>query len=227
MLFETKFKPFLKLDIQYFAEPADNPDGGGDNPEPPTPPEQQEEKTFTQEDLNKLIAKEKKSAQESFLKSVGFEDFKNAKDGIEKFKEWQDSQKTDAEKQAAALEEAKNNLANLNGEKETLAAQLAALKAGANPDALDDLIVLAKTKVSDDVTIDDAIKQVLETYPQFKAQQEQQEEEKPPAPSFSGGTHTPPWGNTMTREEFSKKSYADRVEFQSKFPEQFKKLFEK
>lgn len=196
-----KFKPFLPLtDLQYFADGGDNPptgEGGGNNPPSDNPQGQdqsqgqQEQKTFTQEELNNLIAKEKKAAQENFLKSVGFDDFKNAKDGLAKFKDWQDSQKTEAQKQADALEQASKDLESTKAEKETIAAQLAAVKAGADLEALEDLIVLAKTKVTDEVTIDEAIKQTLEKYPHFKAQQEQQQNK----PSFSGGQHTPPAGN--------------------------------
>ena len=192
---QMKAPELLKaLDLQYFADGGDNPPAdGGDNPAPQNPPKDPpaEQKTFTQEELNNLIAKEKKAAQENFLKSVGFDDFKNAKDGLAKFKDWQDSQKTDAEKQAAALEQASKDLEATKAEKETIAAQLAAVKAGADPEALEDLIVLAKTKVTDEVTIDEAIKQTLEKYPHFKAQQEQQQNK----PSFSGGQHVPPAGN--------------------------------
>lgn len=222
MLFENKFKPVLALDLQYFAE-GDDDSGGEGEQEQQQEQQQQDEKTFTQEELNKIIAKEKKTAQESFLKSVGFEDFKNAKDGIEKFKEWQDSQKTEAQKQAEALEAANKTLETERTEKATLAAQLAAFKAGAKAESLGDVILLAQAKVSDDVTIDDAIKQVLETYPQFKGEQEQ---EKPPAPpQYSPGNPNPPGGNNITREQFTKMNYADRVKFQQEQPAVFKQLF--
>lgn len=58
----------------------------------------EEAKTFTQEEVNGLAAKEAKKAQEKIFKSLGFEDVKSAKDGLEQLKEWQDSQKTEAEK---------------------------------------------------------------------------------------------------------------------------------
>lgn len=215
----------LALDLQYFAEGDEDPNGGGEIPPPAPEEQQQEEKTFTQTELNKMIAKEKKTAQENFLKSAGFTDFENAKDGIQKFKEWQESQRTDAENKAIELENANKTLAEVNAEKATLAAELAAFKAGAKAESLGDVILLAQAKVSDDVTIDDAIKQVLETYPQFKGEQEQ---EKPPAPpQYSPGNPNPPGGNKeMTRDSFAKMSYAKRVEFQQANPVAFKKLFE-
>lgn len=190
MLFEIKFKPFLALDLQYFAEGEETPPPGeGEQQQDQQQQEQRDEKTFTQKDVNNLIKKETAQATEKLLKSLGFEGFENAKDGITKFKEWQDSQKTDAEKQAAALEQASKDLEATKAEKETLAAQLTALKYDADPEKLTDLIVLAKTRVTDEVTMDEALKQTLEQYPDFKKQQQQSK------PSFSGGQHVPPAGN--------------------------------
>lgn len=189
MLFENKFDPILALDLQYFAEGEENPPAGEGELQQEQQQEQKEDKTFTQKDVNNLIKKETAQATEKLLKSLGFEGFENAKDGITKFKEWQDSQKTDAEKQAAALEQASKDLEATKAEKETLAAQLTALKFDADPEKLTDLIVLAKTRVTDEVTMDEALKQTLEQYPGFKKQQQQSK------PSFSGGQHVPPAGN--------------------------------
>lgn len=192
MLFENKFEPILALDLQYFAEGDETPPPGeGEQQQEQQQQEQKEEKTFTQKDVNNLIKKETAQATEKLLKSLGFEGFENAKDGITKFKEWQDSQKTDAEKQAAALEQASKDLEATKAEKETLAAQLTAFKLGAKAETLEDFILLARAKVTEEVTMEEAMKLTLETYPQFKAQQEQQQNK----PSFSGGQHVPPAGN--------------------------------
>ena len=43
----------------------------------------EEAKTFTQEEVNGLVAKEAKKAQEKIFKSLGFEDVKSAKEGFE------------------------------------------------------------------------------------------------------------------------------------------------
>ena len=52
-----------------------------------------EEKTFTQEDVNNLVAKESKKAMEKLLRELGVEDMKSAKEGLKKFKEIQSKQK--------------------------------------------------------------------------------------------------------------------------------------
>ena len=63
-----------------------------------------EENTFTQEDVNNIVAKESKKAVEKLLKDLGVEDVKSAKEGLSKFKEIQDSQKSDYDKALERIE---------------------------------------------------------------------------------------------------------------------------
>ena len=46
--------------------------------------QEQSIKTFTQEEVTGLVAKESKKAQEKIFKSLGFEDIKSAKEGLSK-----------------------------------------------------------------------------------------------------------------------------------------------
>ncbi len=149
-----------------------------------TPPEG--DKTFTQEDVNNIAAKEARKAKEQFLKELGIEDFENAKEGMKKFQEWQDAQKTDAEKQAEKLTNLEKTHAETQAENETLKAQISAVKAGVKTDSVEDVVTLAKNLVGDNVDMDAAIKQVMEKYPHFAA--EEQTEGQPP--KFSTGTHS-------------------------------------
>lgn len=151
----------------------------------------EEVKTFTQEDVNNIVAREVKKTQEKLLKQLGIEDFNSAKEGLQKFREWQESQKTEAERQAERLKELETNYQNVSSENETLKAQLSALKAGVNPDSVQDVVILAKAMVNDEVDMDQAIQKVLEKYPHFKAQQEPQQEQKP---TFTTGDHKKPAG---------------------------------
>ena len=45
-------------------------------------------KTFTQEEVTGLVAKEAKKAQEKIFKDLGFENFNSAKEGLQQLKEW-------------------------------------------------------------------------------------------------------------------------------------------
>jgi hypothetical protein len=183
-----------RLDLQFFAD--DNGGNGGDGgqgdqgQQPQNPPKQDQQpndKTFTQDDVNNIVAKEVKKAQEKLLKQLGIDDFNSAKEGLQKFREWQDAQKTEAQKQAERLQQLEQQFNAVQQEKETLLAQLAAVKEGVHADFVEDVIVLAQRLVNEDTTIDDAIAKVIEKYPHFKEAPQQPEQQ--PKPTFTVGTH--------------------------------------
>ncbi|NUJ19290.1 hypothetical protein FKN04_22415 [Bacillus glycinifermentans] len=187
---------FLRLNLQHFAEegegagagnnadPAANPEGQQPSGQDPQNPSQEGGKTFTQEDVKRIAAKEKKQGLEKFLKELGFEDFDNAKDGVKKFREWQESQKTEAQKQAERLQEYETKYETVSNENESLKAQIAAMGAGVQADAVQDVVTLAKPLVSDEVDMNAAIEKVLEKYPHFKG-----EAAEPPKPVYTTGNH--------------------------------------
>lgn len=192
-------KLLLPLDLQLFAGEGDPPpnDPPGDpkppaGDPPPVDPPQDPPKTFTQEELNNIAAKEAKKAQEKLLKQLGIEDFNNAKDGLQKFKEWQDSQKTDQQKQADRLKELETNFSSTSDENSMLKAQISAMKVGVLAESVEDVVVLAKMMVNDETDMDAAIVKVVEKYPHFKEQKVP--DAKPPEtkPSFSTGQHQKP-----------------------------------
>lgn len=149
--------------------------------------EQVEVKTFTQDEVNSIASKEAKKAQEKFLKQLGFDDFKNAKDGFSKYKEWMDSQKSEAEKQSEQLQLLQSDLENTSNENATLKAQITAMQIGVHADYVSDVVTLAKTLVNDELDMNQAIEKVVEKYPHFKHQQEATEEKKP---TFTTGQHS-------------------------------------
>ena len=187
---------FLPLDIQFFAEGGESGDQAPTNEpgeqenETGTATEKAEEKLFRQEDVNNIVAREAKKAQEKLLKELGIDDFENAKDGLAKFREWQESQKTEQEKQQEKLQELQTNNETLASENANLKAQLAAVKQGVKADSVEDVIALAERLVNDETTIDDAIKQVIEKYPQFAQDEEEQK------PNFTQGNHSKSGGES-------------------------------
>ncbi|PIC65342.1 hypothetical protein CSV79_01595 [Sporosarcina sp. P13] len=195
----------LRLNLQFFSadpagegatppvDPAGTPPGGSGQPAPPTPPVETpptEPKSFSQDDVNNLIARETKKQQEKMLKDLGIEDFKGAKEGLAKLKEFQDAQKTESERQAEALKEFETKNGTLSSENETLKAQLSAMKAGVIAESIEDVVVLAKTMVNDETDMNAAIAKVVEKYPQFaKAAEQEPDPNTPPKPQFSNGQH--------------------------------------
>ena len=83
------------------------------------------------------------------------------------FRKWQESQKSDAEKQAAAIGKAEK--ARLAAEERASAAELklTAMSKGVSAEALNDVIALAKTKITDKVNAEQAIDEIVKKYPAF------------------------------------------------------------
>lgn len=189
---------FLPLNLQFFAEDGESGDQtpteqSGEQEqtnETGTATEKAEEKLFRQEDVNNIVAREAKKAQEKLLKELGIDDFNNAKEGLQKFREWQESQKTEQEKQQEKLQELQTNNETLASENANLKAQLAGVKQGVKADSVEDVIALAERLVNDETTIDDAIKQVIEKYPQFAQDEEEQK------PNFTQGNHSKSGGES-------------------------------
>lgn len=158
------------------------------------------EKMLTQREVNDLIARETRKAQEKLLKQLGVKDLKSAKDGLEKFRQMQEEQMSEQERIALRAKELEQEKEQLSTQVSTLNAQLAALKADVNPDSLDDVIVLANALVDENTDVEAAINKVLEKYPHFKKQQpEPQTTEEDKKPKFSTGKH-----KTETKSELDK-----------------------
>ena len=143
------------------ANPTDGADGEGEGTE--TNPI--EEKTFTQEEVNRMIkdrvAREKKG--------------QISKEELKAYQDWKESQKTEAQKQSEALTNAEAKAKAEAERANTLEVKVTCLCKGVLADSVDDVVILAKAMVSDDVTMDQAVDKVLEKYPSFKGVQQQDE----------------------------------------------------
>lgn len=169
----------LPLDLQMFAEGEPAPEGQGQGE--PEVEQKQPEASFSQEDLNRIGKQEHAKGQAKVLKALGFEDLESAKSALEKAKAYEESQKSEQEKQAEALTAKEAELESIKSELANLQARNEAITAGAKAEAVDDVITLARGAVNDSTTIADAIKAVLDKYPQFKNGAE------PSKPSVAGG----------------------------------------
>ncbi|MDM0453919.1 hypothetical protein QTH16_04640 [Clostridium perfringens] len=141
---------------------TDNSDGEGEGTEETNP---KEEKTFTQEEVNKMIkdrvAREKKGQL--------------SKEELKAYQDWKESQKTEAQKQSEALTNAEAKAKAEAERANTLEAKVTCLSKGVLANNVDDVVILAKAMVSEEVTMDQAVDKVLEKYPSFKGVQQQEE----------------------------------------------------
>lgn len=167
-----------KINIQLFAEPGD---GGTPNSEGGTPPAGSEGipnpsgKSYTQDQLNSMMANEKRTARQALLKELGFEykDDKDYKSVIKGIKETLDAGKTQAQRDAEAKKEAETQRDEANQKVALLETKISVLSEGANPEYLEDLITLVSGRVSQGKELKEAIKEVKERHPSlFKSPQE-------------------------------------------------------
>lgn len=125
----------------------------------------QEEKTFTQADVDRLIqervAREKKN--------------QISKDELKAYNEWKESQKTEEEKKNEALTNAENARIAAEEKANNLEAKVTCLSKGVIATSVDDVVILAKAMVTDEITVEQAIDKVLEKYPSFKGEQQQED----------------------------------------------------
>lgn len=121
---------------------------------------EQKTKTFTQAEVSAMMAKEKSQGKLSVLRELGVEDVKNAKEGLLKYQEYLDSQKSDLQK--VQEEFAKEKEAREQAEKQTkiLSSQIEAISLGVKTNCVSDVIAISTLKLTDDKTISDVIKEL-------------------------------------------------------------------
>lgn len=151
------------IGFQFFAEGSEPGKGSENTPESPpsgNPDQGKDGKTFTQEEVNRLLKSERGSAKKSLLRELGVDDAKTAKEGLEKYREILDKDKSEADKARDGL--SAESKARAEAEKRALMAEakVEALSAGCSPEYLDDLITLALGRVTDDKDLSTVIKEM-------------------------------------------------------------------
>lgn len=138
------------------GDPAGNGDNGSGGAE---------DKTFTQEQVNSMIAAEKRKNLSSVYKGLGFDSEEAAKAFVDKYKGEEEKNKTDlvkAQERASQLEAEKNAEA---AKAQDLQYKFDAMAEGCDAKSAADVVVLAKAKMSDDKDFAAALKEVKEQYP--------------------------------------------------------------
>lgn len=153
------------IGLQFFADPAPGTDpqpgtdpGTGSDPKP-------QEKTFTQDDVNRMLANEKRQGRNSILKELGIDP--EDKDGVKNAKGILDAQKTQSQLDSEALSREKT--ARTEAEAKAVAAErrVSVMLAKCKGEFLDEVMALASAKVTDTVDFDAALKAVKEKCPTF------------------------------------------------------------
>lgn len=91
-----------------------------------------------------------------------------SKEELKAYKEWQENQKTEEQKQSEAMSAAEQAKQKAEARAAAAEAKAACLMAGVAVDYVDDAMVLAQHLVDDNTDINAAIKKVVDKYPTFK-----------------------------------------------------------
>ncbi len=151
------------IDLQLFAEgegASGQPAAGGKPAGEQTPA-----KTFTQEDVNSLVARESKAAVEKLLKEAGIASEGDYKAAMKAFKDWQDKQKTDLEKATGANTTLQKERDEALSKATALEQQLAAIGKGIPADRAAKYIKLAEAYLTDKNDFAAALDLALKDFP--------------------------------------------------------------
>lgn len=118
-------------------------------------------KTESKEDKPEVdVEAVKEQAVKDYMKSLGIEDDEKLKGIVTKAKEDEEKNKTDLEKKDDVIKETTRQFVEEREARQTAEAKLAAIKLGAKPEAVDDLVVIAKSRVTKDKDINKVISEI-------------------------------------------------------------------
>lgn len=161
---------------------------------------QQTTETQKQETEQKVdVEKVKSEALSGFLKELGVEDAEALKGIVTKHKKDEDENKTELERKNETLTQTTKELAEEREARIIAEAKFSAVQLGANPDLVEDLVIIAKSKVTKDKDINAVIAEIKDSASgkvYFKSDEEEEEE--------AGKNKTK--GKTVTRARVTKPS---------------------
>lgn len=184
----------------------------------------QQKTTETQTETKVDVEKVKSEALSGFLKELGVEDAEALRGIVTKHKEDEDKNKTELERKSDTLTQTTKELADEREARILAEAKLSAVQLGAKSELVDDLVVVAKAKVTKDKDINAVIAEIKDSTSgkvYFKSDEEETEEKgknkdktvtraRVTKPSEKSGTKKEEKGGMETKEEH-KGSMAERL----------------
>lgn len=167
-------KSLFPLNLQFFAEDADNGNDTGDNNtndngsgsenagqnDNSSTENQNATKTFTQEQVSNMMAKEKNEGRRSILKTLGFKSEDEAKKAMELYNALLDSQKTEEQKNQESLQKANSEKEEYRLRAEEAENKVLCLENGVDKNSIEDVLAIARTKVTDNKDLGSVLKEM-------------------------------------------------------------------
>lgn len=185
----------------------------------------QQQTTETKTEPKVDVEKVKSEALSGFLKELGVEDAEVLRGIVTKHKEDEDKNKTELERKNDTLTQTTKELAEEREARIIAEAKFSAVQLGAKPELVEDLVIIAKSKVTKDKDINAVIAEIKDSASgkvYFKSDEEEEVEEKGKnknrtvtrarvtKPSEKSGTKKEEKDGTETKEEH-KGSMAERL----------------
>ena len=185
---------------------------------------QQGTETQTKTEPKVDVERVKSEALSGFLKELGVEDAEALRGIVTKHKEDEDKNKTELERKNDTLTQTTKELAEEREARIIAEAKLSAVQLGAKPELVEDLVIVAKSKVTKDKDINAVIAEIKDSASgkvYFKSDEEETEEKgknknktvtraRVTKPSEKSGTKEEEKDGTKTKEEH-KGSMAERL----------------
>ena len=126
-----------------------------------------EGKSYTQAQINAMMANEKRTARQALLKELGFEvgDDQSYTTTVANIKKTLDAGKTQQPLDQEAKTKAEGEAKDANARAALAEMKVSALTAGVKPDRLDDMIILAQAKIAGGQKADQAFEELKKNYP--------------------------------------------------------------
>ena len=126
--------------------------------------ESEPEETNKEQDENKVnVDKVKSDTISNLLKTLGVEDEESLKGIVSKAKEAEEANKTELQKRTDTLTQTTKELAEEREARIIAEAKLSAIQLGAKPELVEDLVIVAKSKVTKDKGINAVIVEIKDS----------------------------------------------------------------
>ena len=158
-------------------------------------------KTYTQEEVNALLAKEKRQGKNSVLKALGLQSVDEGKATIEAAQKAANANKTAEEVAEEALNAEKTARSKAESDLTVAQRTIAVMKAGFKPEYVDDVVAIASIKITEDKDFDAVIEDMKKTHQFYLVEQKKEDP----------GTGTPVAGFKKTEKNSTEKSYGQRL----------------
>ena len=122
------------------------------------------EKTYTQAQVNVMLANEKRQGKQAILRALGIKDVNEGKSKMQQ-QQQTNQQQLDEENQAAQLlSNARQAQINAEARAEAAERKLSVLKAGVRPEFVDDVVYIATGKATDAEDFEEVVTAMKETH---------------------------------------------------------------